>query len=489
MMPLTMAIEDADFHVQNMYTRFPFKYGIASLTGLPHLFTRLHTRVNGKATVGLCGEHLPPKWFTKNPDTRFEEDLPDLIRVVTHAAELAKEVGGREMTYFAFWQRLSEGQAQWAEGENLAPLLANLGVSIVERAVIDSICRAVDQPFGRLLRENVFGIDLGAVRSELAGMEPADAVLEAPLRRVIARHTVGLGDPLIAADVSPDARLDDGLPHALEDCIETYGCRYFKIKLCGELQQDGERLVRLGELLEKSLGEDYHFTLDGNENYKTVDQFVTHWDIHHEDPTIRRLMKHLLFVEQPLHRDVALGELVMEALTGWDHRPALIIDESDGTLDSLPRALDLGYAGTSHKNCKGIVKGLANAALLAKRRAENPEQTWILSGEDVSNVGPLALLQDLCVMASLGVSHVERNGHHYFKGMASFPDALQQAIVRHHGDLYSWRHDGFAALTIERGELSTASVVSTRFGVEPLIDVELFTPLEDWDLASLDARG
>ena len=35
------------------------------------------------------------------------------------------------------------------------------------------------------------------------------------------------------------------------------------------------------------------------------------------------------------------------------------------TLDSLPTALALGYVGTSHKNCKGIVKGIANACLLA----------------------------------------------------------------------------------------------------------------------------
>ena len=63
-------------------------------------------------------------------------------------------------------------------------------------------------------------------------------------------------------------------------------------------------------------------------------------------------------------------------------------------------ALALGYAGASHKNCKGIVKGLANAALLRDRRAFRGEV--VLTGEDLANLGPVALLQDLSMMALLG---------------------------------------------------------------------------------------
>jgi len=75
--------------------------------------------------------------------------------------------------------------------------------------------------------------------------------------------------------------------------------------------------------------------------------------------------------------------------------PAIIIEESDGSLDHLLRAIELGYRGTSaDKNCKGIVKGLANAALLKKHVLTH------LSGEDLANAGPVALLQDLSVTAS-----------------------------------------------------------------------------------------
>ena len=65
-----------------------------------------------------------------------------------------------------------------------------------------------------------------------------------------------------------------------------------------------------------------------------------------------------MFVEQPFHRDMALDPDVLHDLAAWRVRPTLIIDESDAELDSLPRALALGYHGTSHKNCKGVFKGV-----------------------------------------------------------------------------------------------------------------------------------
>ena len=66
-----------------------------------------------------------------------------------------------------------------------------------------------------------------------------------------------------------------------------------------------------------------------------------------------------------------------------------------------------GYAGTSHKNCKGIFKGLINRCLIEQRRSDG--ETTIMSGEDLCNVGPVALLQDLAVCAALGIESVERN--------------------------------------------------------------------------------
>jgi hypothetical protein len=192
-----------------------------------------------------------------------------------------------------------------------------------------------------------------------------------------------------------------------------------------------------------------------------------------------------MFVEQPFHRDMALDPVKLHDLAAWLDRPKLIIDESDADLDSLPRALALGYHGTSHKNCKGVFKGIANACLLQWLRSQPDKERLVMSGEDLANIGPVALLQDLAVVASLGVSSVERNGHHYFAGLSAFPPSVQQQILTHHGDLYKPTARGWPSLSIVNGELSLESVVNSPLGVAFELDVTQFTPRDRWNTSNL----
>lgn len=431
------------------------------MTALPHLFVLVDMEVEGVGIRGISSEGLPPKWFTKDPTTTFEEDLPAMRAVITHAAETA--AGSEYASYFDFWRDLYEGQKKWAESEGHPPLLANLGVSLIERAVIDAMARRLGESFGTLLRSNVFGIRAGEIDSDLGECSPGDLLPSAPLRDVAARHTIGLGDPLSEEDI--DDPLEDGLPHSLEESIRAYGLRYFKIKICGDLETDRGRLARIREILERETGGDYRTTFDGNEQFANMNSFREHWDVYRNDPAIAPLLDHILFVEQPIHRDHALADSVRDELEAWSDAPRFIIDESEADLSSLPRALSLGYTGTSHKNCKGIVKGVLNAMRLERLRRESPGTEWILSGEDLANVGPVALLQDLAVMTSLGIAHVERNGHHYFQGLSAFPESLQREVLQCHSDLYR-RHDrGFPAVKIEEGRIEMGSIVDAPFGV------------------------
>src|SRR5690606_28009392 len=157
-----------------------------------------------------------------------------------------------------------------------------------------------------------------------------------PLRRIVARHTVGLVDPLTDADVAPGERVDDGLPQTLEDAIRAYGLKHFKIKLAGDVAQDAQRLRRLADLVVRLAPADFAFTLDANENFKEVEAFRELWQGLSADASLRPFLARLIFVEQPLHRDVALSADVGRALARWPDRPPMIIDESDGDLESLP---------------------------------------------------------------------------------------------------------------------------------------------------------
>ena len=92
-------------------------------------------------------------------------------------------------------------------------------------------------------------------------------------------------------------------------------------------------------------------------------------------------------------------------------------------------------------------------------------------------------------MASLGVTHVERNGHHYFKGMSAYSEVVQSQVQTAHSDLFEWREEGYISLRLDCGTLSTRTVTSTNFGVGPLLNMDQFTPLENWKVTSICDQG
>ena len=485
---MALRVLSAKPYMLNLRTRMPFRFGITTLTAAPHLFLQLTLEIDGRRQVGVAADHLPPKWFTKNPEVPVRDDIAEMIEVIGQACTIARAVP-RQPSVFLFWMYLYEMQAAWGGGWGKPPLLVHFGTSLIERAVIEAFCRVEGTTFGAALRRNWFGMELGSLHPELDGVEPASFLPTAPLRTLVSRHTVGLTDPLTEADVPEAERVDDGLPQALESCVRTYGLTHFKIKLWGDAGRDHDRLRGVADVIERTVGKgggDYAFTLDGNENFKAIEPFRKLWDSLTNEPTLKRFMSRLLFVEQPLHRDVALGEEVRREFLAWGQRPPVIIDESDGEIGSAARALACGYVGTSHKNCKGVFKSVANAALLARRRRENPAATFVQSGEDLSNIGPVALMQDTAVVASLGIAHAERNGHHYFKGLSALPEDVQAAALAAHGDVFHRHERGFVTSRIERGRTDVGTVVGSAFGVDFEFDPSRFTPLDKWTYDSLE---
>jgi L-alanine-DL-glutamate epimerase-like enolase superfamily enzyme len=470
-------IEPFEFFVLPARTRFPFRYGIASMTDVPHLFVRTRVKAGPRASVGLTAEGLPPKWFTKDPGTTFEQDLPAMLAAIRQAARAAEEIGAKPAAFFGLWRELYREQEKWAAKQQVPSLLAGLGVSLVERAVLDGLCRATGAPLHQMIAANRLGVQLQEIYAELADTEPSDLLPPSPRGNCCVRHTIGLGDPLTPDDVRPEERADDGLPQDLETSIRTYGLRYFKVKLRGAPGDDSVRLREILRVLNLSTAGDFWLTVDGNENFHDFAAFRDFWEQVSGDSTLAELPKRTLVVEQPVHRDRALDEDARGAITGWAGRPPFIIDESDGAVGDVPRALSAGYAGSSYKSCKGIVKGIANACLLTARQARGDR--CVLTGEDLCTLGPVALQQDLAMMAVLGIEHVERNGHHYYRGLSMLPREWQRAALEMHRDLYDDHALGFVRLRIADGTLDLASTNAAPFGVGPLLDVSGLTRLEN----------
>lgn len=442
-------------------TRMPFKYGIATMTEVPHVFISVSINIDGAESTGQSADHLPPKWFTKDPEAPVEKEIAEMEAAIASALKMSAHIEAESP--FDFWMQLYHRLMTPPE---FPPLLQHFGISLVERAVLDAVCRAQQQPLWKLVRDNRLGIDLDRLSPELQGTSPHDFLPETPLERVHLRHTVGMADYLREADIPAPERLDDGLPQSLEACIDTYGLREFKLKLCGVVETDLQRLRDIAGVVQELSAPDFRFSLDGNEQFASGEQLRAFGGRVYEDPGLSRFFEHLFFIEQPINRKVALSKDAPDMRNAWPRPVPVIIDESDGALEDLPRALELGYAGVSHKNCKGVFKGIRNRCLIGWHQWQNPGRTLLMTGEDLANIGPIALLQDLAVQALLGNDSVERNGHHYFKGLSMLPVKISASILREHPDLYRMGNDKFAYLHPAKGRLSLASVNRAPFGLQ-----------------------
>ncbi|MHC2946569.1 hypothetical protein ACVIJX_003717 [Bradyrhizobium diazoefficiens] len=303
---------------------------------------------------------------------------------------------------------------------------------------------------------NVAGID-ARLSPDLKDAEIA-AFLSSrkPLPRVAIRHTVGLDDTVEGKGGVADAH-------------ENAGASYFKLKLSGDPAADAARLARIGKELD-TLGRSYKVTLDANEQYADLAALQALMDRLDHDSDLRPIASRLLYVEQPMPRDITrqspLGSL---AARGF------IIDEADDSYDAFPAARALGYHGISSKSCKGLYKSIVSATRAAKWSGGG--EKFFVTGEDLTCQAGLAVQQDLALGAFLGVTHAERNGHHYVDGFGDTPAAEAAAFAAAHPDLYADAGQGIR-LSIHDGDLLTGSLHAAGFATSVHPDWSALRPLE-----------
>ena len=246
-----------------------------------------------------------------------------------------------------------------------------------------------------------------------------------------------------------DAGIDpaDGLPATLQGAIAAYGLRFFKLKLQGQADADIERLSRIAEVLETHAS-DWRITLDGNESFTDPQALEDFWQRTAATPALKTLRQRTLLLEQPLPRRMALEQ----DLGVLDIDVPIILDESDDHAEALEEGLALGYRGISSKACKGIYRSLHNAVRVACE-----PQRLLLSGEDLTCQAGLAVQQDSLLAASLGVTHIERNGHHYVDGFGVAPEEEARAFAAAHPGLYAERN-GRVHLHVRDGRLDLRSL-------------------------------
>ncbi|MFB9808919.1 hypothetical protein ACFFQF_29130 [Haladaptatus pallidirubidus] len=85
---------------------------------------------------------------------RLETGYRNMVDVFRSAADIAKSLDTKP-TAFAFWWSLYERQRERADDTNHPALLWSYGVSLVEQALIDAVCRAKGVSFPTAVRENL----------------------------------------------------------------------------------------------------------------------------------------------------------------------------------------------------------------------------------------------------------------------------------------------------------------------------------------------
>jgi len=446
---------EAEFFERPVTLRLPFRFGNATLTQAPQLFVRAWISLaNGFEGEGISAELLAPKWFDKSPELSNEQNFDQLRRSVALARQSLMAAGTD--TAFGLSAEVDRAHHETCAAAGLNGLVASFGLALIDRAIIDALGRIEGASVFKLARANTFG--LSAVTAPdvkgldfdglLAGLKPASSIH--------ARHTVGLVDALTRGETE-GKRIDDGLPESLEEVVGAYGHRYYKLKVAGKIDADIDRLCGIAAVIDR--GQPYQATLDGNEQYRDIDEVTALWRRIGEEPRLARLKSSIIFIEQPIARDRALSASV-KSLS--DEIP-IEIDESDADVGVFPQARALGYRGISSKSCKGFYRALINRARIEKWNAEEPGR-YFMSAEDLTTQAGVAVQQDLALAALIGATHVERNGHHYVDGMSGVPKAEQDAFLAAHPDLYHRSGDN-VRVTIRDGVIALGSLDTPGLGV------------------------
>jgi L-alanine-DL-glutamate epimerase-like enolase superfamily enzyme len=451
-----IAVRDISLFERPVPFAKPFRFGSVVINASAQAFVRAEIEVEGKGiSIGAGAELMASKWFDKRAHLTPPQTVEELRRSLTIARELYVARSSFD-TAFGSHAAVIAAQVEACAKQDIPPLAAAFGPAEIDKAILDALLRALGMNFFDGMAQNVAGMD-ARLSPDLRDDDITQFLSQRRrLERVAIRHTVGLDDQVEGEG-------------GVADTHENSGARYFKLKLNGDPEADAARLIRIGKEL-ATLPHDYSVTLDANEQYADLAALSALVDRLDRDSGLKPIAAKLLYIEQPMPRDIfrqsPLGELA---------RRDIIIDEADDSYDAFPAARALGYRGISSKSCKGIYKSIVNATRAAKWSEAG--ERFFISGEDLTCQAGLGVQQDLALGALIGVTHAERNGHHYVDGFGDTPATEAQAFLANHPDLY-FNDGNKIRLLIHDGDLLTGSLAAPGFATKIHPDWSALSPLE-----------
>lgn len=96
------------------------------------------------------------------------------------------------------------------------------------------------------------------------------------------------------------------------------------------------------------------------------------------------------------------------------------------------------------------------------------------------NTAAVPLQQDLATGALIGLSHIERNGHHYVQGLTHLSPEEVAGCLEHHDDLYEPYGEDNAQVRIRDGALTIESLRVPGYAVAFPPNWAALTPGDEW---------
>ncbi len=443
-------IKEVEVGQRDVALTLPFRFGDTQVTGTAEAYLRVVVEGSRGLCSGVAAQLMVPRWFDKRPARTNAETVDDLRASVLQTAGIAPGLAGTARG-LGFELRETVGHIL---GPDMPRLAIGFGPALLEMALADAVCRDLDLSFPAATRADAFGVAESAPRDISADAIETALRRVQPNRRLLIRHTVGFDAPLYPDEVGEPP--PDGRPVALSSCIERQGLQAFKIKLKGVVDADADWLCRVARILDPI--KDLKVSIDANEQYAIAD-FRELLARLRGTGSLGRFRRSILYFEQPFARQEALSPEVTH-----DYGVPIIIDESDDTDDAILRATACGWDGVSVKSCKGIFRAMLNYARVSTAQGEG--RSLILSAEDLTCQPGLCWQQDTLMAATLGVSHAERNGHHFAGGFQGASNAERAAYLERHPGLYQGPVTG-PALRIEAGAVRIDSLFAPCFGSAP----------------------
>ncbi len=164
-----LTVRAVDLGVRPVRLRLPFRFGAVTLSACPQLFVRVTVEVAGQigTATGFAAEMMVPKWFDKRAGHSHADNVLGLARSVERAA--AAYLNDAPASAFGLFVRHYAALMTAGNADGATALTAAYGQAVLDRAVLDALCRARQISFFDAATHNLIGLRDSALVPDLSG--------------------------------------------------------------------------------------------------------------------------------------------------------------------------------------------------------------------------------------------------------------------------------------------------------------------------------